>query len=60
MMSITEHEYKMILRCSKAIDVMVDEGSWERRGDELVFVIPEKAADRILELIDGDCEAEDD
>ena len=60
MFSLTRKEYEMMMRCSAAIDHMVDHGTWERIDGKLVFVIPEDAADRILVLIDDAQEIDDD
>jgi len=49
-----------MMRCNDAINCMVEFGTWERIDGKLVFVIPEDAADRILQLIDEDQEIDDD
>ena len=59
MFNLTQKEFQMLLRCNDALNCMVEHGAWERRDGELVFVIPEYAADRILRLIDKN-EALDD
>jgi len=56
MFSLTQKEFEMMMRCNDAINCMVEFGTWERIDGKLVFVIPEDAADRILQLIDEDIE----
>ena len=60
MMHLTEREYEMMLRFREAIDLFCDNGKWERRDGELVFVVDEDTTDRILILIDDAQEIDDD
>ena len=60
MMHLTEREYEMMTRFRVAIDLFCDNGKWERRDCELVFVVDEDTTDKILILIDEDQEIDDD
>lgn len=56
MNTFTPKERAELAAYREAIDIIFDSGRWERVDGELVWLIPEKAADRVQAMI-GDMDA---